>query len=452
MVDQARPSVSRTDRGVDRFASDRRALADALFIEHLDLAALRQVAQSAQRAPGTGSGMTGRGKAPVEGGDGVLSARRHEAAAVCKVCPIVEPVDAIMRTEAHRAGTHRGNLGRGLRLGRKALIVMVVVALACIPSNWRMPFHADDVHILINLAALPESTTNTMAAAVSNFPRVDLGSPGSAGHRLAAMAIPVRADLRVPLPGPAIRVSALNKIMGLPPIKSYPLDVTIPTVASFPAVSVRAQHFVPAPISRPGSVVQVGRLRTELVAQEPAAGEDQVAIVSDRLDAGGVTAARPMQRASHANERTDLAREKVPDDEQAASHHEVAAAGAGAQTKRDGGGGLAAYPITAKTKFKEQKPEANVRLRIVVHYNPAATLSALEAAALIRDAGLGNVELRQVPLSVSRSNTRFFHAEDRGAGERIANILSRSGLPTVHSDFTHFSPPPRLGMIEVWVA
>jgi hypothetical protein len=47
---------------------------------------------------------------------------------------------------------------------------------------------------------------------------------------------------------------------------------------------------------------------------------------------------------------------------------------------------------------------------------------------------------------------RFFHGADQAAAEGLAAALARvAGAPKAR-DFTHFSPRPASGTLEVWLA
>ena len=67
-------------------------------------------------------------------------------------------------------------------------------------------------------------------------------------------------------------------------------------------------------------------------------------------------------------------------------------------------------------------------------------------------AGFARVEWRAVPDTVSRSQTRFFHATDRRLSDSAVRILAGFGLSAQPRDFQHYDPPARSGTVEVWLS
>jgi hypothetical protein len=91
--------------------------------------------------------------------------------------------------------------------------------------------------------------------------------------------------------------------------------------------------------------------------------------------------------------------------------------------------------------------------RVVIHYDRRVWSARPEGLAeRLRAAGFGRVEWRPVELGIGASQTRFFHAADGGLSGRVAQVLAQAGRPVSQRDFTHFSPPPSPGTIEVWLA
>ena len=70
-------------------------------------------------------------------------------------------------------------------------------------------------------------------------------------------------------------------------------------------------------------------------------------------------------------------------------------------------------------------------------------------------AAAGVTEAVAVPVSfeVPSTNVRFFHGADQAAAEGLASVLGRvAGAAPKARDFTHFSPRPASGTLEVWLA
>jgi hypothetical protein len=69
-------------------------------------------------------------------------------------------------------------------------------------------------------------------------------------------------------------------------------------------------------------------------------------------------------------------------------------------------------------------------------------------------AGVTDVNGRQVSLSISSPNVRYFHDADRKAAEGVAATLSEAlgGVAVETRSFTDFRPLPEAGHVEVWLA
>ena len=87
--------------------------------------------------------------------------------------------------------------------------------------------------------------------------------------------------------------------------------------------------------------------------------------------------------------------------------------------------------------------------RLVMHAPRSVTETGLAEAAEAVSAATGfGVETRPlVEFSISSSNVRYFHPEDRESASVVANALSAR-----LRDFTDFEPAPPEGTIEVWLS
>lgn len=89
---------------------------------------------------------------------------------------------------------------------------------------------------------------------------------------------------------------------------------------------------------------------------------------------------------------------------------------------------------------------------MVIHYRREAPRPGRETlTGMLRQEGFGRVEWRAVPGTVSRSQTRYFHASDRGLSDRALAALRGVGRSAVPRDFTHYTPSPRVGTVEIWL-
>lgn len=89
--------------------------------------------------------------------------------------------------------------------------------------------------------------------------------------------------------------------------------------------------------------------------------------------------------------------------------------------------------------------------RISVNYPASAAGIANEIAAALRAAGAGAANAVPVGFSVSSTNVRYYHAQDRPAAEALAELASGAG-PVETRDFTNFRPQPLPGIVEIWLS
>ena len=85
----------------------------------------------------------------------------------------------------------------------------------------------------------------------------------------------------------------------------------------------------------------------------------------------------------------------------------------------------------------------NVVLLVPAFVPQSDAEAAVSAAATL---GIPVDQTRRASVSISRTNIRYFHAEDAEAATRLA-----SALGGIARDFTNFNPPPSVGTIEVWL-
>ena len=93
-------------------------------------------------------------------------------------------------------------------------------------------------------------------------------------------------------------------------------------------------------------------------------------------------------------------------------------------------------------------------MRVLLHVSPTARNGAESAIAALEAAGAAEVVAVPVSFEVARTDVRFFHGTDRAAADDVASVLAGrtdGALPEAR-DFTHFSPRPVSGDLEVWLA
>ncbi len=92
--------------------------------------------------------------------------------------------------------------------------------------------------------------------------------------------------------------------------------------------------------------------------------------------------------------------------------------------------------------------------RVVVHAPAGEALDrAAAVVAALEAQGYDVAGPQAVHFTVSRSNARYFHAEDAGAGAAVATLATVGpDQPADARDFTHIMPRPDPGAIELWIA
>lgn len=111
---------------------------------------------------------------------------------------------------------------------------------------------------------------------------------------------------------------------------------------------------------------------------------------------------------------------------------------------------IAATPVTPPAP-ETPAPASIASARISVNYPASAAQTANAIAATLRASGAGATTVVPVGFSVSASNVRYYHAEDRAAAEAVAAVVGATG-PVETRDFTDFRPSPLPGIIEIWLS
>jgi hypothetical protein len=99
-------------------------------------------------------------------------------------------------------------------------------------------------------------------------------------------------------------------------------------------------------------------------------------------------------------------------------------------------------------------------IRVFIHHFAGRDADAALAERLaghLRGQGFTVADIRPVDFSVSKASVRYFFEDDRSASERLVDEFGRfledagARAPDQASDFTHFTPKPRPGNVEVWL-
>lgn len=99
-------------------------------------------------------------------------------------------------------------------------------------------------------------------------------------------------------------------------------------------------------------------------------------------------------------------------------------------------------------------------IRVFIHHFAGRGADAALAERLaghLRGQGFTVADIRPVDFSIGTASVRYFFADDRDASEQLVDELGRfmaeagAPAPDQASDFTHFTPKPRPGNVEVWL-
>lgn len=101
-------------------------------------------------------------------------------------------------------------------------------------------------------------------------------------------------------------------------------------------------------------------------------------------------------------------------------------------------------------------PPASDPLRIFIHY-PAHhddALPAIRLAALLQTRGFPIADIRLVESEIEQPSVRYFFPADRAVGRGLVDVIGTLDphlAPDKATDFSHFSPKPRPGTVELWL-
>jgi hypothetical protein len=100
-------------------------------------------------------------------------------------------------------------------------------------------------------------------------------------------------------------------------------------------------------------------------------------------------------------------------------------------------------------------------IRIFIHHDAASADDAALAPRLadhLRQEGFVIADIRPVDLRIDAPSVRYFFDRDRSDGRRLVEELNRffdsapNRAPARASDFTHYTPKPHPGNVEVWLS
>lgn len=97
------------------------------------------------------------------------------------------------------------------------------------------------------------------------------------------------------------------------------------------------------------------------------------------------------------------------------------------------------------------EPDWTENPRVVLHSAESGLAASDQILRQLATTGDYTLERRRVELDIAASHVRYFHYEDRSAALAVASSLSSSEQTIEIRDFTHYTPEPQPGLIEIWV-
>ncbi len=228
--------------------------------------------------------------------------------------------------------------------------------------------------------------------------------PGLVGAQLAEPAPPAPAPERIPSPAVALRPDAAAPVIVAVAPTEGPVAPASPAARRPALLDARA----PADFAPPADPRQPAATPA---APRPSDAEPDVA-----------SAERPTPPPAGAPEAADPTADGIPRP--------------------------TVEPITATAT---PVPVATAGTSVAVHAPPNVSDAGLaDAIAALGAAGLGQPRGVRVGITIERTQVRYFHAADAAAAQRLAAALGPNAAQV--RDFTHFSPPPAPGRLEVWLS
>jgi hypothetical protein len=116
-------------------------------------------------------------------------------------------------------------------------------------------------------------------------------------------------------------------------------------------------------------------------------------------------------------------------------------------------------PLARSEPADEVTAAGPAPIRIFIHHSAGAAnaLPAIQLAAFLQARGFDVIDIRPVDVEIERPSVRYFFDGDQAGSrqlvEAIAAFYARAPgrAPAQAADFSHFSPKPRRGSIEVWL-
>jgi hypothetical protein len=115
-------------------------------------------------------------------------------------------------------------------------------------------------------------------------------------------------------------------------------------------------------------------------------------------------------------------------------------------------------PLASSNPADEATAAGPTPIRVFIHHTAGAAnaLPAIQLAAFLQARGFDVIDIRPVDFEIERPSVRYFFDGDQPESGRLVEAIGAfyakaPGRAPDEADFSHFSPKPRRGNIEVWL-
>jgi hypothetical protein len=111
-------------------------------------------------------------------------------------------------------------------------------------------------------------------------------------------------------------------------------------------------------------------------------------------------------------------------------------------------------PVPALPSLAAPEAPGALPQRVYIHYPRSSEAAATAARDALLGAGVPQVDIVPVRLTIDQSNIRYYHDADRAAADALSALMAPTlpGGPPVARDFTDYPTPPASGKVEVWLS
>ena len=239
-----------------------------------------------------------------------------------------------------------------------------------------------------------------------------------------------------------------------PPLVVVPLESAAPPAADLATVAPEAET---APAATPDAApATLGKSPPRIVPISP--DGRGTARVGARPEAGGATSGAPAPERPVAPQPDAASPRVVPialeRPRASLSPDSVGVHLVGGVTRDQ------ADPIQRASAERAGAAAEAAGIRLFIHYRAAQEVESATATRLaeyLRRRGFEVAGIRPVDLPVERPGVRYFFARDHAESERLLEELDwffrgiAREAPEHASDFTHYTPRPNPGTVEIWL-